>query len=417
MSTSSPFGGGNPLEHLLGDLLKMISNAGPLQWDMARQLAHAVATDGQVEANVDPLERIQLQELARVADLHVSDATGLARPPGAGLLSIVPVTRSEWSSQTLDAWRPLLDVLARSLSGPPPPPGGAPDGEAGVAGVGGPGSDADPDAGLGADLAGLAGLLGSIGQVMGPTLLGLQVGSALGHLARRAMGPYVLPVPRPVSDGLTVVPANIAELASDWSLPLDEVRLWVCLNELTHHLVVGLPHVRARLEELIGGYVAAFRPDARALEERLSAIDPTDPASFQSALGDPTALLGELQTPAQRQLLPELDALVSALEGYVDHVMDTVGHRLIRSYPSLTEALRRRRAERDEGERMVERLLGLEMGQDRFERGDAFVRGVLDRTDESGLSRLWESAVTLPTPAELDAPGLWLARIELPEGD
>jgi uncharacterized protein (DUF2342 family) len=29
---------------------------------------------------------------------------------------------------------------------------------------------------------------------------------------------------------------------------------------------------------------------------------------------------------------------------------------------------------------------------------------------------LWASDATLPTPAEIDAPGLWLARIEIDEG-
>lgn len=407
MSTPSPFGGGNPLEHLLGDLLKMMAQAGPVQWDMARQLAHAVATDSQPEPNVDPLERIKLQELARVAELHVSDATGLDTSVSAGVSTVRAVTRSEWSSLTLDAWRPLLDTLASSLSGPPGPP----DPTQGDAGQGqAPGPDSD----MGPDLTGLAGLLGSIGQVMGPTLLGLQVGSALGHLARRAMGPYVVPVPRPLSDPLLLVPANIAAFASDWSLPSDEVRLWVCLDELTHHAVLSRPHVRARMQELIGSYVGAFRPDTRALEERLSAVDPSDPASFQAALGDPTALLGQMQTPAQRQLMVELETLVVTIDGYVDHIMDTVGHRLIHSYPSLTEALRRRRVDGDEGEATMARLLGLEMSQARFDRGNAFIRGVVDRAGEDGLSRLWESAATLPTPAEVDAPGLWLARIELP---
>ena len=32
------------------------------------------------------------------------------------------------------------------------------------------------------------------------------------------------------------------------------------------------------------------------------------------------------------------------------------------------------------------------------------------------LERLWKSDRELPTPAEIDAPGLWLARIDLPEG-
>jgi hypothetical protein len=30
---------------------------------------------------------------------------------------------------------------------------------------------------------------------------------------------------------------------------------------------------------------------------------------------------------------------------------------------------------------------------------------------------LWRSARELPTPAEVEAPGLWLARIDLPDPD
>jgi uncharacterized protein (DUF2342 family) len=41
----------------------------------------------------------------------------------------------------------------------------------------------------------------------------------------------------------------------------------------------------------------------------------------------------------------------------------------------------------------------------------------VERAGEPGLARLWESAWELPTPAELEAPGLWLARIDLPPGD
>ena len=41
------------------------------------------------------------------------------------------------------------------------------------------------------------------------------------------------------------------------------------------------------------------------------------------------------------------------------------------------------------------------------------MRGVLERADESALARLWADELWLPTPAEVDAPGLWLARIGL----
>ncbi len=43
--------------------------------------------------------------------------------------------------------------------------------------------------------------------------------------------------------------------------------------------------------------------------------------------------------------------------------------------------------------------------------------GVIDRAGEEGLTQLWTSADHLPTPSEVDAPGLWLERISLPELD
>jgi uncharacterized protein (DUF2342 family) len=81
----------------------------------------------------------------------------------------------------------------------------------------------------------------------------------------------------------------------------------------------------------------------------------------------------------------------------------------------LSEALRRRRVEADTSDRFVERLFGLELSQRTYERGAAFIAGVVERSGTEGLSRLWESKRTVPTPNELDAPGLWLARIEFAE--
>ena len=101
--------------------------------------------------------------------------------------------------------------------------------------------------------------------------------------------------------------------------------------------------------------------------------------------------------------------------GVVDHVMDTVGTKLIPSYGMLTEALRRRRVETAESDRFVERLLGLELTQSTYDRGARFVGGVIERAGDAGLARLWESEQMLPSPPEIDAPGLWLARIDLPD--
>ena len=384
--------GGGPLEKAIRDLARMLTSQGPINWEFARQLALMTANDGETEANPDPLARVRLEELLRVAELHVEEATGLPSGGTAGVLSVRAVTRSDWALRTLRAWKPLLETLATAM---------------------GRSTDSPAMEDLPNDP--MARLLGNLPQAMAPLLFGIQVGSMVGHLASRAMGQYDLPVPRPPSDELLMVPVAIDGFAQDWSLAVDDVRLWVCLHEVAHHAVLSRPHVRARLEQLMTQYVDAFQPDPSAFEDRLTMFDPTDLSSLQATFSDPEVLLGAMESPAQRSIVVPLTALLSAVVGYVDHVMDTVGRRLIGSYGPLTEAMRRRRLEEAEGTTFVARLLGVSLDASAYERGSAFVTGVLERAGEEGLARLWHSAKELPTPAELAAPGLWLARIDLPD--
>jgi putative hydrolase len=261
----------------------------------------------------------------------------------------------------------------------------------------------------------MARLFAGIPQVLGPFLFGLQSGSMVGQLAGRAMGQYDLPMPRPARSDLMLVPETIDGFASDWSLAPDDVRMWICLREATNHAVLGRPHVRARLEELIGSYVEAFSPSSQTLEDRLAGLDLNDMAGLQDAFGDPATLLEEMQNDAQRRIQVPLRALLAAVVGYVDHVMDSVGRRLIASYGPLTEALRRHRLEENAGARILGQLFGVTLDAGSYDQGQAFVRGVLERTGDAGLAQLWRSERELPTPAELAAPGLWLARLEFDE--
>jgi putative hydrolase len=385
----------NPFQGMpiFGDLARMFQQQGPVGWDAARQLALSVATDGGTEPNVDPMERIRIEPLARVAELHIGTASGLPASTSGNGISIVPVTRGQWANATLDAWRPLFESLAGALDDD--------------RGADAPTDPNDP-------MAFMAPLL----QMIGPMMLGMTAGSMVGHLARRSFGQYDLPIPRTPSDELMVVPANLDEFGREWSLPADDLRLWICLQEVAVHTVLRIPHVRATLDDLLSRYVTGFQPDAGALEDRLGQLDISDPSSMngiQSLFGDPQLLLGAIQSPEQREMLPRFEALVSAIAGYVDHIVDVAGQNLLQNHGMLSEAVRRRRVEADPSDRFVERLFGLELTQAAYDRGSAFVAGVLERAGDDGLARLWEAERTLPTPAEIDAPGLWLARIELPE--
>lgn len=377
----------------------MFGQTGGMPWDNARQVAISVATEGQSEPNVDPVERIGIEQLARVADLHVADVTGLRTSTSGRPVAAVPVNRTRWVTDSLEAYRPLVERLAGALG---PSATDIADAEAADQG--------DP----------MAGMLGGMLRMFQPMMLAMTAGSMVGHLGRRTLGQYDLPIPRPLggpaADDLLLVVPNLDTFADEWSLTPDDLRLWVCVHEIAHHAIFGVPHVRARLDDLLSRYVSGFTNDFGALEDRLGHVDLSDPgalAGLQDLVGSPDVVLGAITSAEQASLRPQVDALVAVVVGVVDHVLDVVGAKLIPSYGMLTEALRRRRVEAAEADRFVERLFGLELSQATYDRGAAFVEGVLEREGDDGLRRLWADAAHLPTPPEVDAPGLWLARLDL----
>ncbi len=395
----------NPMGGLLGDLLKVIGSGSPggggdSWFEAARTLAFGVATDGGVDDNPDPLVRIAFEELARVAELHVADVTGItATGPGPGSrggVSFEAVGPGQWSFKVLDAYRPVLKSMVESQ-------------QQGAAAV----PTTMDLSELGEDATnGLGALLSQFAVTLGPVFLGMQFGSAAGHLARRAFGQYALPLPWPESTTLLLVPANVARFADDWSLPLQEVQLWVCLRELSMHAVLTRPSVRASLSTLLADASAHAAAAQRSIVERLGE-GMGDQASLEDALSDPEALLSDLISPEQRSLSAALTAQTTALAAYVDHVTARIAESLTSAPAALQEAWYRYRIEEGKGEQAFAGLFGLDVGRDEVDRGRAFVQGVIERKGDDALTHLWEDEFSLPTPAEVDAPGLWLARIGL----
>ena len=397
MASDDSFEEDNPFGGLpfFGDLGKLFNHGGPIAWDVARQFAYQIATEGEAEPNVDPLDRVKLNELARVAELRVADITSLGAGFSDQAVSITATTRSEWASKTLDAYQPLLERLAGRLA------------------KGTESTDVtEPEMQM------LDGLM----RAMNPMMMAMSAGSIAGHLATKAFGNYELPIPRPNAQLLVVI-ANVDLFASEWSLPRDDVWLWVCINELATQSVMNVTHVRNEFDRLLNGYVDGFETSPQGLENRFMDLDigSGDPAELQAklqnALSDPENLLGAVRSDAQSALIPDLNALLGVVVGYVDYVVEKVSRQLLESYESLTEVAKRRRFSASPGDRFVEKLLGVEVTPELLTRGTEFISGVIDRAGESALSRLWTESDALPTPNELDAPGLWLARIDLPNLD
>jgi len=399
-NSNNPFGGLFGGGAMFGDMMKMFSQQGPIHWDTARHIATMTATNGQAESNVDPAIRIGFNDLARIAAQQVHQVTGLGDP--AQVLSLEPlyVTPGEWCRRTLDDYRPLFNDLASALSSPANTVGDSSDAA----------SATDP----------FSTFFASITNMVAPMTMGMTIGSMVGLLAKKSFGQYDLPLPRPADRGLLIVPSNVDSFAGIWDLDRDEVRMWTLIRELVIHSVYGLDHFRNAVESLVREFVGAFQPDPQAIADRLSNLDSGDPqdmmGSLQRLLGDPELLLGAVRSPKQERLQPQLDAMLGLVIGWSDHMTDTVGSTILGNPSRIAEAVRRQRVETGDETVFVEKLLGLHINRQQVERGRSFVSGVLERAGNDGLRELYRGEEFLPTAAELDAPGLWLARIEITKG-
>lgn len=389
--------------------MAVLSSPGPVNWELAAQVAGFVAADGVSEPPSDSPDRRELADLSAAAAAHVGEATAL---DVLTLRAMEPITRQGWVDLHLVSLRPVLEVLASAMrtglqhGSPPPSPESteSPDSAeaAGVLAAFGFPPGMDP----------LAGMMG----MLAPMLLGMQAGSMIGYLAQHSLGRYDLPLPESDQPSLCMVTHNVDDFERSWSIPRADLRFMIVLYETVRAGQRAHSWVRDRLVAHAREYVSAYEMDPQALEDHLGRFDPQDPSGLAALAEDPEAFLGALQSDRQRTMLAVSRRLTTALEGYADVVVGHVAERLLPEHVRIREALARHHAERGEAGRFIEGLLGLSLTRNDYERGRAFCLGIVDRAGFAGLDRLWEGAEMVPTEAELAAPGLWLARIDLPQG-
>ena len=391
MSPFDPLGGDeNPFgDNPFGELAKLfgalgIGGGSSDPWQSAKQIANTVASEGTSEPNLDPMVRMAVEDLARVADLHVRQVPGIRLPANT---AVKAVSRATWTSESLDAYRPFFERFGEAL--------------------GASGGDQLPTDDP------MAAMMGQMFASLGPAMVAASAGSMIGHLGQRALGQYDLPVPRP-GDDVLVVAMSVDAAAEEWGVPTDELRLVVLVHELATHAVLSTPHVGKRMEDLFIDFASAFRPDTDQIAERFSDItDLSQIHELSETLNDPEVILGMMRSPAHDLLVPQLDALVAAVIGFVDHAVTRACSTLVPSHERIRSAMRERTLGVTPADRFMERLLGIEIDASTLRRADSFIAGVVERSGDAGLERLWADELDLPTAAEVDAPGLWLARIGL----
>ncbi|MFE7352994.1 zinc-dependent metalloprotease [Streptomyces sp. NPDC057543] len=265
---------------------------------------------------------------------------------------------------------------------------------------------------------------GAVLGAVGGKVTGVEVGMLLSFLASRVLGQYETFAPAtrelPASaDGggrLLLVAPNIVHVERELDVDPHDFRLWVALHEETHRTqFTGVPWLRDHLQGEIQSFLEETDVDPVTVLERLRE------AAQSLAGGRPEGEDGEdggrslvelVQTPAQREILGRLTAVMSLLEGHADYVMDGVGPEVVSSVGEIREKFQQRRARgASRLDQALRKLLGLDAKLRQYRDGERFVRAAVEEVGMDGFNRVWTSPNTLPTKAEIAKPADWIARV------
>ncbi|WP_380567908.1 zinc-dependent metalloprotease [Streptacidiphilus jeojiensis] len=385
------------------DMADAADATGMVDWNLAVATATRLARPGPEVTREEARAAVkELRLHAAEAEQHVRAFTGM-QAPGASGTPVLVVDRPGWIKANVAGFRTIITPLAERMQAR----------RASLPGAGVLGS----------------GALGAVGG----KVTGIELGMLLAFLSSKVLGQYETFAPaeipsdlstlddeHPVQPGrlLLVVP-NIVAVERELDVDPHDFRLWVCLHEETHRTqFTAVPWLRDHIEGEIHAFLAETDIDPATLLERLRDAAGSLPGfgggsePEEGGSGGTGSLMDIVQTPAQREILGRLTAVMSLLEGHADVVMDGVGPQVVPSVAEIREKFQKRRAKgTGRLDQLLRKALGLDAKMRQYADGAVFVRGVVDAVGMEGFNRVWTSPNTLPTKEEIHEPAAWVARV------
>lgn len=374
-----PFGAGGMQDfaamlHQFADMLSNQTGEGPLNWNMAKDIArHQIAEKG--DPSVLDAQRRAIVESLRLADLWLDEVT--SHP--AGIRSPQAWSRSEWVEHTLPVWSQICDPMATRM----------------VESMG----SAMPE-----EMQAMAGpLVGMVRQMAG-AMVGGQAGQAIGGLALEVVGSTDIGLPLAPAGVGALLPSGVRAFGEGLEVDEDEVRLYLALREAAHvRLFEHVPWLRAHLLRAVEDYASGITVDLSKIEDAVSGIDLNNPAALQEALGGGLSLTPE-ETPQQKAALTRLETTLALVEGWVDTVVNAAAKGRLPSAVKLAEAVRRRRATGGPAERTFATLVGLELRPRRLREAASLWVSLGEARGNDSRDGVWAHPDLMPTAGDLDDP-------------
>lgn len=343
-----------------------------VDWPLAERISKSLIDEGTPWSGATEVE---LRDEAERAISIVADYTGLrarGRIPPAELIS-----REEWIDSSLASFQEISAELEAEMAARSEMPKG-------------------------------------LSKRFGEVAAGVEVGLATGYLAQRVVGQYDVALFGPAREPrLLFVGPNLSASRERLGASPEPFLHWIALHEGTHALqFAAVPWLREHIGELARELLvkASFEIKASDVVSRVISLGPR---GLLDAIGR-GEIATLLWTESQLELVDQLTAAMTVVEGYAEHVMDAAAAEMGSGVEQLRQSLERDRGSRGRLDQVVARLLGLDAKLAQYKRGKRFSDLVVEQAGVETLNRVWRSPEDLPTLAEIDDPAAWVARVGTP---
>lgn len=349
------------------------SSGEPVNYELAERIAkQQIGKVSPVSGN----ENSAVADTVRLADLWLNDATVLPSAEG----NVQAWNSLQWLEATLPTWKRFVTPVAQRMN------------------------EAQLEQ-LPEEARDMVGPMLQLMNSMSGMSFGMQLGNALGDLAKQALTGSDFGLPVVPSGTVAVLPGNLKAIAKDLSISELDVLMYICAREAARQrLFKHVPWLVERLVSSVEEYAAGLVIDTSHIEEatRELNLESGDPAQIQDAMQRLQNLdLSPRITSRNAGATSRLETMLALVEGWVELVVTQAMGDRVPSTSALNEAWRRRRATGGSAEKAFAQIVGIEFAAPKVAEAMELWRRVEIAVGTKRRDGIWDHPDFLPVAEDL----------------
>jgi putative hydrolase len=364
----------------MGSSMNSPEGSGPVNYDMAERVARQqLGSEKAISAD----DTRAVEESVRLADLWLDEHTTL---PTASA-STEAWNAQTWLEKTMPMWKRMVSPVAQHMA------------------------DAQLES-MPEEAREMMGPIANMMTQMSGMNFGMQLGHALGDLARQALTGSDFGLPVAPTGVNAILPHNIQSIARDLKVPSQEILVYIAAREAARQrLFKHVPWLVERLVSSVEEYAIGLEIDTSHLEEatRELNLESGDPQAIQDAIGKLQGMdLSPRISSRNAAAVSRLETLLALVEGWVEYVVNEALSTRIPSTPAMARAWQNRRDSGGSAEKAFAKVVGIEFGAPKVEAATELWRRSTVAVGVDKRDHVWDHPDLLPSAEHLDNPAAFI---------